>query len=453
MVVDNIARDEILDYEKRGDCYTWCFPINFGEFNVAEIWNQKRMIQNSTEEMTLYIHIPYCKFICSMCPFTHEIVKQEELNQYVECLIKEIEMYGKHEFSKKCNVSTIYFGGGTASMLSSEQVKSILSTLRAEFHLTENCEISLECHPNTVTEDYLKQIRTAGVTRVSFGIQSFQQKNLSSLNLWQNATRNREVIQTAMKIGFNTVAIDLMYNFPDESMEDLLSDISYAYEIGVQGLSFYALDPEVRKLSSVKEQQMKMQLEKDMFYKIRETLLSYGYVQVAQPDYALPGHENRQIMDLWGAPQKQNLGFGAGAFSESFNLCSWANIHDPQKYIECIEQNKIPILMGRVWSEDDQIARYMALGVRMLNVPLLPFQKQFGLRVEEIYKYEIEKLMNLGYVEIIEDKLCITKEGSFYIDNISKTFFNLSNRGRAQYWGCKLREYAPKHLYAWDEVI
>ncbi|MDR2888312.1 MAG: coproporphyrinogen III oxidase family protein, partial [Lachnospiraceae bacterium] len=171
-----------------------------------------------------------------------------------------------------------------------------------------------------------------------------------------------------------------------------------------------------------------------------------------QPDYALPGHANRQIIDLWGAPQKYNLGFGAGAFSESFNGCSWANIHDPKQYISSMEKDEVPILMGRVWSEDDAIARYMALGVRMLKVMLKPFAERFGLRADEIYKYEIQKLKELGYVELNKDILLITEKGRYYIDNISKTFFNLANRGRSQYWGCKLREYMPERFYTWDVV-
>lgn len=451
-IENNIARDEILDYEKRGDCYTWCFPINLGDFDAKEIWKKKVRLSETAKDMTLYVHIPYCRFICSMCPFTHELVKEEELEQYINYLIQEIKMYAEHEDCRKNKVSTIYFGGGTASILSGKQVERILTVLKEGYVFSEDCEISLECHPNTVTREYLEHIKEVGVTRVSFGIQSFQQNNLTALKLWQNAERNKEVIKMAMGIGFHTVAMDLMYNFPDESMDELAADIDFAHLVGVQGLSLYALDPEVRKLKTVRERQEKMQMEKDMFYMIRDRLDGYGYHQIAQPDYALPGHENKQIMDLWGAPQKLNLGFGAGAFSENFHNCSWANIHDPKKYMECIENGQLPILMGKVWSMDDQIARYMSLGVRMLKVPLKPFTEQFGLNVEELYKYELEKLLDLGYIQFDDEYLLITEKGKFYIDNISKTFFNLSNRGRAQYWGCKLREYMPKRLYTWEEV-
>lgn len=451
-IENNIASDEILDYKKRGDCYTWCFPINLGEFDAKKIWKKEPEFPETTKGMTLYVHIPYCRFICSMCPFTHELVQEEELEQYIGYLKQEIRMYAGHEECSKNAVSTIYFGGGTASILSSEQVKSILAALKEGYVIAEDCEITLECHPNTVTREYLEQIKEAGVTRVSFGIQSFQQRNLTELKLWQNGERNKEVIKMAMEIGFHTVAMDLMYNFPDETLEELASDIDFAHSVGVQGLSLYALDPEVRKLKTVRERQKKMQMEKDMFYGIRDRLYGYGYRQIAQPDYALPGHENKQIMDLWGAPQKLNLGFGAGAFSESFHNCSWANIHDPKKYMECLKNGQLPILMGRAWSADDQIARYMALGVRMLKVPLKPFEEQFGLKAEELYKYELEKLFGLGYIQMDDEYLEITEKGRFYIDNISKTFFNLSNRGRSQYWGCKLREYMPKRLYTWEEV-
>lgn len=449
---DNIAKEEILDYKKRGDCYTWCFPINLGDFDANEIWNNHSEINALEQGMTLYVHIPYCKFICSMCPFTHEIVEEEKLKQYIGYLKQEIKMYAKHAVCQRNKVSTVYFGGGTASMLNSGQVEEILCLLREKYVFADDCEITLECHPNTVTREYLRQLNDVGINRISFGIQSFQQKNLSALKLWQNEETNRKVIQMAGEIGFHTVAMDLMYNFPDESIEDLLADIDFACQAGVQGLSMYALDPEVRKLKTIRERQKKMQMEKDMFYTIRDRLEHHGFHQMAQPDYALPGHENRQIMDLWGAPQKLNLGFGAGAFSESFNSCSWANIHEPEKYMECLRKGQLPILMGKVWSADDAIARYMALGVRMLRIPLRPFEEHFGLKVEELYKYELEKLVDLDYVRLENTNLSITDKGRFYIDNISKTFFNLSNRGRSQYWGCHLREFMPPRLYTWDEV-
>lgn len=449
----NICPTEILDYEKRGDCYTWCFPINFEDFDAHDISRNNNYLDKNTKLMTLYIHIPYCKFICSMCPFTHEPVKEEEFNRYVKCLEKEIKLYASHKLCKESKVSTIYFGGGTASILSPGQVKEILCILKEKYQLIKECEICLECHPNTVTKEYLEGIKEAGVTRISFGIQSFQQKNLTALKLWQNAERNKEVIKMAVGIGFNTVAMDLMYNFPDQTIEELSEDIKFAVDAGVQGLSLYALDPEVRKLNSVKERQEKMQMEHDMFYYIYDYLKKSGYVQVAQPDYSLPGHENKQIIDLWGAPQKINLGFGAGAFSENFNGCSWANIHAPLEYMKCMEAGQMPILMGKRWSLDDAMARYVALGVRMLKVPLKNFKEQFGIDLTDIYKYEILKLQELGYVEIDSDYLIITEKGKYYIDNISKTFFNFSNRGRTQYWGCKLKDYMPRNLYLWKDVM
>lgn len=451
-VESNISKEEILDYGKRGDCYTWCFPINLEKMDIHHIWEKQQRI-GLADSLSLYIHVPYCKFVCEMCPFTHEIIKEEEFDRYVRNLLEEIRLYSKHRICKSTNVSSIYFGGGTASMLRSEQVKEIIQVIRKEYHILENCEICLECHPNTVTKEYLARIKEAGVTRVSFGIQSFQQKNLKVLKLWQKEARNKEIIRTAMSIGFHTVAMDLMYNFPDETLEDLQQDLEYAVGVGVQGLSVYALDPEVRKLSSVKERQEKMQMEKRMFYQIREYLEKNGYLQTAQPDYALQGHENRQIIDLWGAPQKYNLGFGAGAFSENFNGCTWANIHDPQKYMECMENGLVPILMGKKWSIDDAMARYMALGVRMLNVPVKPFEEQFGLKIEDIFKYELQRLVDMDYVTTGNKEIQITEKGRFYIDNISKTFFNFSNRGRSQYWGCQLREYMPEYLYQWNDVL
>src|SRR5690554_2928152 len=141
---------EILDLETRVDSYTWCYPLHLGNMNALEIWDKNREILYSPKQMTIYIHIPYCKFICEMCPFTHEPLKENKMDEYVDSIIKEIEFYSYHRLSRELQVNTVYFGGGTASLLESHHVKKILNTLYEKFNLKEGIQITLECHPRTV---------------------------------------------------------------------------------------------------------------------------------------------------------------------------------------------------------------------------------------------------------------------------------------------------------------
>ncbi|WDV46527.1 coproporphyrinogen-III oxidase family protein [Clostridiaceae bacterium M8S5] len=444
---------EILDLETRVDCYTWCYPINLGDVNPLEIWKENSNVKMYPKRMTLYIHVPYCKFICSMCPFTHEPLNLEKLNAYVEALLKEIKLYAKHNLSKKVKISSIYFGGGTASLLKEEHIEAILSMIYKKYNVMSDCEITLECHPRTVDNNYLENIKKLGINRVTFGIQSFNQKFLDSLKLHQKVDQSIETIKRATQVGFKTVAMDLMYNFPDQKLEDLSNDIDKALDLGVQGISFYALDSEVRELDDVKQKQNILLDEKKMFNYIYDRMQEANFVQVAQPDYSLRGHENKQIMDLWGSPQCQNLGFGAGAFSESFNGFTWANVHHPDKYISMMNQNRFPVLMGKKWSLDDAISRFPALGVRCLKLDLNIFDDMFDVKFKDIYKYEIQLLKRYEYIEIKDNTLSITQKGKFYIDNISKCFFNLSNRGKTQLWGCNLRDVMPNNEYSFESLI
>ncbi|MBO0439015.1 coproporphyrinogen-III oxidase family protein [Candidatus Enterococcus ikei] len=449
--MNKYSSSEILDYDKRGDCYTWCYPLDLSNFNTQNIWSQNEQIPKLSDTLTLYVHIPYCKFICSMCPFTHEKLDQRELDEYVEMLIKEISTYSHHKISKESIVTSIYFGGGTASLLSPYHVEKILSVINWSYNLASNCEITLECHPNTVDNKYLEQIKDSGINRVSFGIQSFQKENIEKLGLLQIPEKNIKVISDALGVGFNTVACDIMYNLPEQSIDNLRKDLEMAVDLGIQGLSVYALDPEVRQLKSIQQIKEQQKIEKEMFYYINTFLTNNDFVHVAQPDYSKKGHENRQIRDLWGAAQSYNLSFGAGAFSESFNGFTWANIHDPKKYIELMKSNKMPILMGKQWDINDAMSRYLVLGARCLTIPLDVYQNTFGIGLDQTFKYEITRLEELGYVKLTTDSLEITKEGMYYIDNISKTFFSFSNRGLSQFWGCSLRDKLPERFYEFEE--
>jgi len=299
----------------------------------------------------------------------------------------------------------------------------------------------------------LERVRDAGINRVSFGIQSFDQRYINSLNLHQRVDQSREIIETALTVGFKTVAFDLMYRYPGQTLSDLESDIETAIQIGAQGLSVYALDTSIRHLDSVAEEQPSVQIEGEMYYFIHDRLHDAGYVHIAQPDYGLPGHENLQLRDLWGAPQSENLGFGAGAFSESFNGCTWANVHDSNAYVESVSRGEIPMLMGQVHSWDDGVARYPALGVRCLRVPLEPFRTTFGVDLRDIYAFELADLQQRGWLDVTDDALVVTRQGKFFIDNISKAFFNPANRGKSQLWGTDLTRLRPEVIRHRSEAL
>ncbi|MBW4616997.1 MAG: coproporphyrinogen III oxidase family protein [Desmonostoc vinosum HA7617-LM4] len=443
---------ELLQFDERDPCYTWLFPLALGEFDPSVIWRPTD-IPRLQDNLTLYVHIPFCRFICSMCPFTHEPLSHRDLGSYVDALCKEIRFYGNLPGIKSRSVTTLYFGGGTASSLTTDHLEKILTELRRWFSFSKDCQITLECHPRTVDKEYLTRAWELGVNRVSFGIQSFQQRFIDSLKLHQKVEQSQQILTDALSVGFNTVAMDLMFRHADQSLKDLEQEIDTALAIGVQGISTYALDPEIRELKGIAKKQKSVNVEGEMYYFLHDRLHAEGFVHVAQPDYAKSGHENLQLRDLWGAPQAENLSLGAGAFSESFNGVTWANVHDSETYVEIINQERVPILMGQVHTWDDAVARYPALGVRCLKFSLEPFNRIFGVNFQELYRLELSVLLEKGWLEIQGDTLIVTRHGKFFIDNISKTFFNLRNRGKSQLWAVQLERLKPKKTWSQQELL
>jgi len=451
-VRDRWDTKELLQFDERDPCYTWLFPLALGDFNPRVIWRPTD-IPRLQDNLTLYVHIPFCRFICSMCPFTHEPLERKDLGSYVDALCKEIRFYGNLPGIKSRPVTTLYFGGGTASSLTTDQLEKLLTELRRWFHFSKHCQVTLECHPRTVDREYLTRVRQLGVNRVSFGIQSFQQRFIDSLKLHQKVDQSKQILTDALSVGFDTVAMDLMFRYAGQDVGALEEEIDTALLLGVQGISTYALDPEIRDLKRTAEKQKSVSAEGEMYYYLHDRLHAEGFVHVAQPDYARPGHENLQLRDLWGAPQAENLSFGAGAFSESFNGATWANVHDSEMYVELINEERVPILMGQVHTWDDAVARYPALGVRCLKFSLGPFKKTFGVHFQELYRLELSILLDKGWLELDGDTLIVTRRGKFFIDNISKTFFNLRNRGKSQLWAVQLEKLKPKKTWSQRELL
>ncbi|EHA1126399.1 TPA: radical SAM protein [Vibrio vulnificus] len=444
---------EIVQYEERDPCYTWLYPLDLGDFDVRGIWGESP-VPRFNNRLTLYFHIPFCKFICKMCPFTHTPARRKVIERYVDALCKEIEFYGTTlPGLEEKQVSTIYFGGGTASTLTPEQMTRILSVVRRHYTLMDDCQLTLECHPRTVDKNYLKQMRDIGINRVSFGIQSFNQQYIDQLHLHQKIEQSRQIITDAKALGFDSVGIDLMYRYAGQDVECLEAELDQVFELGVDTLSAYALDAEVRSLDSIAERQKSIEHEREMFYYINQKLEDAGYQHVAQPDYGKAGKINRQIVDLWGAPQVENLSFGAGAFSEAYNGHTWANIHDPDKYIEFIEQDQLPIVFGQKHNIDDAMSRYPALGVRCLSFSFEAFDQVFGVEFEAVFQHELARLIAKGWIEIAGKTLRVTREGKFYIDNISKTFFNTRNRGKTQIWAVQVENLLPDNVFKFKDVL
>lgn len=414
--------------------YVWIYPlIRDAQFDHANLLSNNNLpIINF--ETSVYIHVPACLFHCPMCFFYHEILSsKEELSWYADSLIKEIELYSNSDFYKNITLKTIYFGGGTATLLSPKAIGKIINTLIAKTNTPNYPEITVEGHPLTVNYDYLKELKEVGVNRVSFGIQSFNDSNLKLLGLKQTSEANIKVLTDCAKVGFNSVAIDLLYRIPNQDLNDIDIQLKKAFDLGIKSISTYSLGLSPRQEKLVKFQPSE-EIDKEMFYFINSKMQERGWTHVAQPDYAAPGFEHKELLVSWKAPQGQNLSLGAGAFSV-FNNNVYCNVHSLKEYKRVTDNNCLPIFAGQQMDLEDCISRYPVLGTRCFTILNKPFLDLYGYNLTDKYKTVIEKLINQGLIEINNQDIIITKEGKYYIDNISKSFYSEKNICHLQPWG------------------
>jgi len=429
--------------------YVEIYPINWTEINhdfVQKMFRTRSF--DKLKEISFYIHIPFCPVICPFCTFNKRLFNKKLYIRYIEALKKEILMFKSHPDFEDRKVTAIYFGGGTGSMLIPEDTQDILFLLYDNFPISSKAEITMECYPTTIDHDKLLKYKEMGVNRISIGTQSFDKENLRNIGRINTYSVNKTVIQEAKEIGFEKITVDLMYRFPNQTIDDLLmKDLEILIEINVDGISSYSLEVEATPLEKKLSEMPSDEIDKKMFYLVGEFLEQHGYRRFAQPDFAKPGKECRYVLNAWKAPQQLLLGFGAGAHTHYFGGYMWANIYPVEKYIEIVSKGYFPGVLGTYVSDDELMHKYIVLGVRCLEVDKNIFEKMFGASIEDYFYLQIKDLVDFGWIEEKSDRYVVTKEGLWYIDNISKKFYSKYNMGEKQPWGKNLYNFVPLNFY------
>ena len=364
----------------------------------------------------LYIHIPFCSSRCVYCGF-YSTTGLELRERYVDAVCKEIEMRGeKVRKGEGEKVSTIYLGGGTPSQLTIEQLKRIFETSYIYNKVESDAEVTIEVNPDDVNADFAKALRELPVNRISMGAQTFSNERLRFLRRRHNASQVKEAVETLRQVGFSNISIDLMYGFPEQTLDEWKADIDKALELDVEHISTYCLmyeegTPLYRLLEQGKVKEIDEELERKMYYTLIDSLESAGYDHYEISNFARPGYRSRHNSSYWkGTPY---IGVGAAAHSFDIKTRSW-NVADIRKYIESMEQGK------RLFEEEiiDATTRYndtitVALRTKEgLDLATLPHdQRDFCL--ENSQRHITAKLLKLE-----NNHLALPREGLFVSDMI-----------------------------------
>jgi oxygen-independent coproporphyrinogen-3 oxidase len=371
----------------------------------------------------IYIHIPFCKQACNYCNF-HFSVNNSLLPRMVEAIVFEANLQ-KHYL--KDSVETIYFGGGTPSLLSNTQLTAILHGINAAFPISTNAEITLEANPDDITQEKLGFWKWAGINRLSIGVQSFFEEDLVWMNRAHNAQQAIHCIELAQKEGFNNISIDLIYGGPSLSDENWEKNLSTCFDLGIPHLSAYALtvEPKTALAKQIKAKTlMNIDLEKQAthFNMLVNLTAKAGLDHYEISNFAVPGNKSKHNTSYWSG--KHYLGLGPAAHSFNGTSRQW-NIANNNLYLASIQQNTIPFEIEQL-TAIQQLNEYIMTALRTSEGIDLEKIKDIGgeIALKKLIT-DAEKYLRSLSIEQNKNHLTLTREGKFFADGIAADLFQL----------------------------
>ena len=364
----------------------------------------------------IYVHIPFCRSKCIYCDF-YSIALPSLIPDFCKALKKEIASRN-NTFSGK-TINTIYFGGGTPSILDVNSIGDVISEIHKHYNISPDAEITLEANPENITHEYLLALKRIGVNRLSIGIQSFDDEILKFLKRRHSASNAIECVKTAAECGFDNISIDLIYGITGLSNEKWREELNRAFSLPITHLSCYCLGIEEGTLLHRYYRENKYLPTNDdnclsQFLDFDKKSTENGFVHYEISNACKSGWQSRHNSSYWD--RSEYLGFGPSAHSFVANSRSW-NIANVNEYTKCITEGK-PYSTSETLSDSDIMEEYIMLGLRTANgIKLNEIEKLFGKDKSDKLNKAIAEL-NPAYIHFVGDHLSLTAHGMFVSDNI-----------------------------------
>ncbi len=387
-----------------------------------------------SKPFSVYIHIPFCFQKCPYCDFNTYAVSKIPDREYVDALKAEIDYYANLPEWKNRPIQTIYFGGGTPSIFSPQNIKQVISTLTDNFPTLPFVELTLEANPIGISTDHLLLWSQSGINRLSLGSQSFQPHVLNTLGRTHSPEHIHSAVISAKECGFKNISLDLIVGVPGQSLVDLNSDLENCLDLEVPHVSVYALTIEKGTpfYQSVKKGLLKT-LEEDLTLKMLEiterNLGLDGLIRYEISNFAKTGYESRHNLAYWN--QDDYLGLGAGAHSylkidsENSKILGkrWSNFALPEKYIQETTTNGKSVSWSEELNLKSAIFEYFMLGLRKTaGISIVEFEKKFNTKIESCYGDLLEILSNENLIRVEGDFICLSSTGINLSDSVIANF-------------------------------
>ena len=372
----------------------------------------------------IYIHIPFCKQACYYCDF-HFSTSLKKKDQLISALAKELRLR-KDEF-KNTTVETIYFGGGTPSLLSIEELQFLIDTVHKNYAVVTSPEVTLEANPDDLSEEKIIELSQSPINRLSIGIQSFFEKDLKLMNRAHNAEEAKKCLEIATQY-FDNISLDLIYGIPNSTSKEWLDNIKTALSFGVPHISSYALtvEPKTALANFIDKgiiDDVDDEVAHQQFHQLIEQLEEAGFEHYELSNFAKPGYYSKNNSAYWlGKPY---IGIGPSAHSFNGDQRAW-NVKNNSVYIKKIEANQLPLEIETL-SQNDKYNEFVMTGLRTSwGISLKTISSRFGDHYKDFLLNQAQFYITKHLLYIDNDSLKATKKGKFLTDGIASELFMLN---------------------------
>lgn len=373
-----------------------------------------------SKELELYLHIPFCVRKCDYCDFLSMPADEDLRRHYVDCLIEEIRQ--KAALCSEYRVTSVFFGGGTPSILPGVQIWELMEALQRNFKICEDAEVTVECNPGTLTRQKLIYYKMAGVNRLSIGLQSANNQELQRLGRIHTYEEFLDSFGQARAMGFKNINVDLMSALPGQKQEDWIDTLNKVLAVRPEHISAYSLmveegtpfydqygeDERRREQGEPPLYLPSEEMEREMYLITQELLRNKGYVRYEISNYTFPGRECRHNIGYWKLIPYLGLGLGSSSFLEEVRFSNTKNLKT--------------YLSGENFSQEDcayvfldkrqRMEEFMFLGLRMMEgISRSVFQQMFGIKLEAVYGNVLEQLQQQGLLKQQEGRVALTEAG------------------------------------------
>ncbi len=358
----------------------------------------------------LYLHIPFCVQKCRYCDFTSFVKSEDDINEYVKLLEKELDFV--KNYTEDYYLDSVFFGGGTPTLLSEENMEFIMNKIKRSFYIDDDCEFSFEANPKTVQLKKLKAYKSFGFNRISMGVQSLDDKLLKTIGRAHNVNDFFESFAAAKIAGFENINYDIMFGLPNQSFDTLKTTVDNILKFEPASISAYSLileegtplynDKDLYTYANDEE-------NRKMYYYIRDKLKESGLEQYEISNFAKPGNECRHNIKYWELDPYIGVGVCASSYFENVRSVNPETFDGYREYVE----NKLPLFkQGEEQTTDDNMCEFMFLGLRKTKgIADSDFKEKFGISFFEKYKNIIEKHKENGLLAVENGRIFLTEKG------------------------------------------